>query len=163
MTTKIFNRRWAEILSSYCFVLDHVLGSKHSADNRSKRPDYAKNVESLPDSIIPPSALRFLPSKSLPPDVQPASGTLSLNVLRSFLNASGESRQIHRAAELYPPSILISPRAHNIRLLSSTVKTFILLTFSQFKRMHYESYLYLFEELIIPTKNKNRRYFRLTH
>src|SRR5947207_15235596 len=102
MTTKIFNRRqtcWAEILSSYCFILYYVLDSKHSVDNHSKHSDYAKNVESLPDFIISPSALRFLSSKSLPSDVHLASDTLSLNVLRSFLNASGESRQIRRAVE----------------------------------------------------------------
>ena len=64
MSTKILNRRqarWAEILSGYDFVLDHIPGSKNPADGPSRRPDYAENVEAPNGALIPKSALRLLP------------------------------------------------------------------------------------------------------
>ena len=64
MTTKLLNRRqarWAEVLSGYDFVLDHILGSKNPADGPSRRPDYAENVELPSGALIPQSALRLLP------------------------------------------------------------------------------------------------------
>lgn len=96
MTTKILNRRqarWAEILSGYDFVLDHVPGSKNPADGPSRRPDYAKNIDPPSDALIPPSALRLLSPESLPSDALPASSasSTSVNLLSYFLNASVES------------------------------------------------------------------------
>jgi hypothetical protein len=75
MTTKILNRRqarWAEILSGYDFVLDHIPGSKNPADGPSRRPDYAKDADIPSGALIPPKALRLLPTESLPPGVRPA-------------------------------------------------------------------------------------------
>src|SRR5207248_2793826 len=63
MTTKILNRcqaRWAEILSGYDFVLDHITSSKNPADGPSRRPDYAENVDLPSSSLIPQSALLYL-------------------------------------------------------------------------------------------------------
>jgi hypothetical protein len=93
MTTKILKRRqarWAEILSGYDFVLNHVRGSKNPADDPSRRPDYAKDVDRPSGALIPPSASRLLPLESLPSDIPPASSasSTSINLLRCFLNAS---------------------------------------------------------------------------
>src|SRR4030095_7025515 len=77
MTTKILNRRqarWAEILSGYDFVLDHIPGTKNPADGPSRRPDYAENVEPPSGALIPNSALRLLPPSSLPLGVESAFG-----------------------------------------------------------------------------------------
>ena len=77
MSTKILNRcqaRWAEFLSGYDFVLDHIPDSKNSADGPSRRPDYAKDVDVPSGALIPPKALRFLPPESLLSGVRPAPG-----------------------------------------------------------------------------------------
>ena len=76
MTTKILNRRqarWAEILSGYDFVLDHIRGSRNPADGLSCRPDYADNVDVPSGALIPRRALRLIPPHLLPSDVRPAS------------------------------------------------------------------------------------------
>jgi len=77
MSTKILNRRqarWAEFLSDYDFVLDHIPGSKNPADGPSRRPDYAKDVDIPSGALIPPKALGLLPPESLPSGVRPAPG-----------------------------------------------------------------------------------------
>jgi len=56
MTTKILNRRqarWAEILSGYDFVLDHIPGSRNPADGLSRRPDYANDIDIPSGALIP--------------------------------------------------------------------------------------------------------------
>jgi hypothetical protein len=37
--------RWAEILSSYDFVIEHLEGKKNPADEPSRRPDYEIGYE----------------------------------------------------------------------------------------------------------------------
>src|SRR5205814_10314240 len=95
MTTKILNRRqarWAEILSGYDFVLDHITGSKNPADGPSRRPDYAENVDLPSGTLIPRSALRFLPNL-LPPSAGPAPGNSSiLASAEASLSSSGTRR-----------------------------------------------------------------------
>jgi len=47
-TSKVLSRRqarWAEILSSYDFVIEHLEGQKNPADGPSRRPDYEKGYE----------------------------------------------------------------------------------------------------------------------
>ena len=60
MITKILNRRqarWAEILSGYDFVLDHISGSENPADGPSRHPDYSIGVDLPGGTLIPLSAL----------------------------------------------------------------------------------------------------------
>src|SRR5205809_3149574 len=74
MSNKILNRhqaRWAEILSGYDFVLDHIAGSKNPADGPSRRPDYSKDVDIPSGALIPRSALRLIPPHHLPSGVWP--------------------------------------------------------------------------------------------
>src|SRR5436190_7368487 len=93
MTTEILNRRqarWAEILSGYDFVLDHITGSKNPADGPSRRPDYAENVELPSGTLIPQSTLRLLPSSA-----GPAPGNLpspSIASAEASLSSSGTRR-----------------------------------------------------------------------
>src|SRR5437667_1633373 len=64
MSTKVLNRRqarWAELLADYDFVLIHTPGKSNPADGPSRRPDYAENPPPM-GSVIPPYALRLLPS-----------------------------------------------------------------------------------------------------
>src|SRR5437773_1056722 len=95
MTTKILNRRqarWAEILSGYDFILDHITGSKNPADGPSRRPDYAENVDLPSGTPIPQSALRFLPNL-LPSSAGPAPGNSSiLASAEASLSSSGTRR-----------------------------------------------------------------------
>jgi hypothetical protein len=47
-TSKVLSRRqarWAEILSSYDFVIEHLEGKKNPADGPSRRPDYEIGYE----------------------------------------------------------------------------------------------------------------------
>jgi len=47
-TSKVLSRRqarWAEILSSYNFVIEHLEGKKNPADGPSRRPDYKEGYE----------------------------------------------------------------------------------------------------------------------
>src|SRR5437762_9975206 len=96
MTTKILNRRqarWAEILSSYDFVLDHIRGSKNPADGPSRRPNYAENVDLPSGTLIPQSALRLLPSHLLPSGAGPAPGNSpSIASAEASLSSSGTRR-----------------------------------------------------------------------
>jgi hypothetical protein len=49
-TSKVLSRRqarWAEILSSYDFVIEHLEGIKNPANGPSKRPDYEIGYERL--------------------------------------------------------------------------------------------------------------------
>ena len=65
MTTKVLNRRqarWAELLANYDFVLIHTPGVKNPADGPSRRPDYNQDIPVPSASLIPPQALRLLPS-----------------------------------------------------------------------------------------------------
>jgi hypothetical protein len=65
MTTKVLNRRqarWAELLADYDFVLIPIPGKKNPADGPSRRPDYAIDNPPPTGSLIPPHALRLLPS-----------------------------------------------------------------------------------------------------
>ena len=64
MSTKVLNRRqarWAELLAGYDFVLIPIPGKKNPADGPSRRPDYSANPLPM-SSLIPPHALRLLPS-----------------------------------------------------------------------------------------------------
>ena len=91
MTTKLLNRRqarWAEILSGYDFVLDHITGTKNPADGPSRRPDYAEDVELPSGALIPQSALRLLP-----PGAGPAPGNSpSIASAEASLSSSGTRR-----------------------------------------------------------------------
>ena len=65
MSTKALNRRqarWAELLANYDFVLIPIPGTKNPADGPSRRSDYVQNVPVPTGSLIPPNALRLLPS-----------------------------------------------------------------------------------------------------
>ena len=65
MSTKALNRRqarWAELLANYDFVLIPIPGTKNPADRPSHRPDYTQDVPVPTSSLIPPNALRLLPS-----------------------------------------------------------------------------------------------------
>ena len=91
MSTKILNRRqarWAEFLSGYDFVLDHISGPKNPADGPSRRPDYAKDVDIPSSALIPPKALRVLPPESLPSGVWPTPGNVPGVHLESALESS---------------------------------------------------------------------------
>src|SRR5437762_7421274 len=91
MTTKLLNRRqarWAEILSGYNFVLDHITGTKNPADGPSRRPDYAEDVELPSGALIPQSALRLLP-----PGAGPTPGNSpSIASAEASLSSSGTRR-----------------------------------------------------------------------
>jgi chemotaxis protein CheY-P-specific phosphatase CheC len=83
MTTKLLNRRqarWAEMLSGYDFVLDHIAGSKNPADGPSRRPDYSKDVDIPSGALLQPSALRLIPPHLLPPGVWPAPSGSSMHM-----------------------------------------------------------------------------------
>ena len=90
MSTKVLNRRqarWAELLADYDFVLTHTPGKRNPADGPSRRPDYAENPLPI-GSLIPPQALRLLPSPSPPPSPSLSpSFTTSINAL--FANLVG--------------------------------------------------------------------------
>jgi hypothetical protein len=65
MSTKVLNRRqarWAELLADYDFVLIPIPGKKNPADGPSRRPDYAVDNPLPMGSLLPPHALRLLPS-----------------------------------------------------------------------------------------------------
>ena len=65
MSTKALNQRqarWAELLANYDFVLIPIPGTKNPTDGPSRRPDYAQDVPVPTGSLIPPNALRLLPS-----------------------------------------------------------------------------------------------------
>src|SRR5213596_2728446 len=73
-------------------VLDHITGSKNPADGPSRRPDYAENVELPSGTLIPQSALRFLPNL-LPPSAGPAPGNSPiLASAEASLSSSGTRR-----------------------------------------------------------------------
>ena len=73
-------------------VLDHITGSKNPADGPSRRPDYAENVDLPSGTLIPQSALRFLPNL-LPPSAGPAPGNSSiLASAEASLSSSGTRR-----------------------------------------------------------------------
>jgi hypothetical protein len=64
MTTQVLNHRqarWAELLTSYDFVLVHIHGIHNPADGPSHRLDYAHNVLVPSGSLIPSNALRLFP------------------------------------------------------------------------------------------------------
>src|SRR5436309_15976560 len=93
MTTKIHNRRqahWAEILSGYDFILDHITSSKNPANGPSHRPDYAENVDLPSGTLIPQSALHFIPPHLLPSSAGPAPGNSPIfAVAEPSLSSSG--------------------------------------------------------------------------
>ena len=65
ISTKALNchqARWAELLANYDFVLIPVPGTKNPADGPSHRPDYTQDIPVPTGSLIPPNALRLLPS-----------------------------------------------------------------------------------------------------
>ena len=91
MSTKILNcrqARWAEFLSGYDFVLDHISGPKNPADGPSRRPDYTKDVDIPSGALIPPKALRLLPPESLLSSVWPTPGNVPGVHLESALESS---------------------------------------------------------------------------
>ena len=91
MSTKILNRhqaRWAEFLSSYDFILNHISGPKNPADGLSRRPDYVKDVNVPSGALISPKALRLLSPESLPSGVWPTSGNVPGVHLESALESS---------------------------------------------------------------------------
>jgi len=95
MTTKLLNRRqarWAELLSGYDFVLDHIAGSKNPADGPSRRPDYSKDVDIPSGALIPSSALRLIPPHLLPPGVWPAPSGSAMPVESSPSQSPSQSQ-----------------------------------------------------------------------
>ena len=91
MSTKILNRRqarWAEFLSGYDFVLDHISGPKNPADGPSQRLDYTKDVDIPSGALIPPKALRLLSPESLPSSVWPTPSNVPGVHLESALESS---------------------------------------------------------------------------
>src|SRR5205814_6131516 len=99
MTTKILNRRqarWAEILSGYDFVLDHITGSKNPADGPSPCPDYAENVDLPSGTLIPQSALRFISSHLLPSSAGPAPGNSSILASAEVSLSSSGTPTLHQ-------------------------------------------------------------------
>ena len=67
MTTKVLScrqARWAKLLANYDFVLIPIPGTKNPADGPSRRPDYALDIPVPTGALIPPNALRLLPSNS---------------------------------------------------------------------------------------------------
>ena len=102
MTTKILNHhqaRWAEILSSYDFVLDHITGSKNTANGPSRRPDYAENIDLPSRTLIPQSALCFLPLHLLPSGVEPAPSNLESSLFASAKATLSSSVTSHLASK----------------------------------------------------------------
>src|SRR5436309_15270781 len=74
-------------------VLDHITGSKNPADGPSRRPDYAENVDLPSGTLIPQSALRFLPPHLLPSSAGPAPGNSPiLASAEASLSSSGTRR-----------------------------------------------------------------------
>ena len=68
LSMKILNRyqaHWAEFLSSYDFVLDHISGP-NTADGPSRRLNYPKDIDIPSGSLIPLKAFRLLPPESAP-------------------------------------------------------------------------------------------------
>src|SRR5216117_2813094 len=73
-------------------VLDHIIGSRNPADGPSRRPDYAENVDLPSGTLIPQSALRFLPNL-LPSSAGPALGNSPiLASAEASLSSSGTRR-----------------------------------------------------------------------
>jgi len=78
-TSKVLSRRqarWAEILSSYDFVIQHLEGKKNPADGPSSRPDYEEGYErptARPLATL--AATTVSPFDDLPPAIKAAQDT----------------------------------------------------------------------------------------
>jgi len=71
-TSKVLSRRqgrWAEILSSYDFTIEHLEGKRNPADGPSRRPDYKEGYERPTARLLATLAVTTVESYD---DLQPA-------------------------------------------------------------------------------------------
>jgi hypothetical protein len=77
--SKVHSRRqarWAEILSSYDFVIQHLEGKKNPADGRSRRPDYGEGYERPTARLLATLAVTIAePFSDLLPAIEAAQNT----------------------------------------------------------------------------------------
>jgi hypothetical protein len=79
----VFSRRqarWAEVLSSYDFTIQHLKGTKNPADGPSRRPDYEIRYEKLVGRLLATLAATVEPYDDLLPAIKTAQATDSLAV-----------------------------------------------------------------------------------
>jgi len=78
-TSKVLSRtqaRWAEILSSYDFVIQHLEGKKNPADGPSRRPDYEEGYERPTARLLATLAVTTVePFSDLLPAIKAAQNT----------------------------------------------------------------------------------------
>jgi len=89
-TSKVLSRRqakWAEILSSYDIVIEHLEGKKNPADGLSRRPDYAIGYERPIERLLAMLAATVEPYDDLLPAIKTAqaSDSLAADVNRRFI------------------------------------------------------------------------------
>jgi hypothetical protein len=80
-TSKVLSRRqarWADILSSYDFVIEHLEGKKNAADGPSRTPDYEIGYEREIARLL--AAITVEPYDDLLPAIKAAQGTDSLAI-----------------------------------------------------------------------------------
>jgi hypothetical protein len=80
-TSKVLSRRqarWAEILSSYDFVIEHLEGKTNPADGTSRRPDYEIGYERPIARLLAPLAATVEPSNDLLQVIKTAQASDSL-------------------------------------------------------------------------------------
>jgi len=80
-TTKVLSQsqaRWAEVLSSYDFVIEHLEGKKNQADGPSRRPDYEIGYESPIARLLATLAATVIPYDDLLPAIRTAQTSDSL-------------------------------------------------------------------------------------
>jgi len=70
--------RWAEILSSYDFVIEHLEGKKNPADGPSRRPDYEIAYERQIERLLATLAATVEPYDDLLPAIKTAQASDSL-------------------------------------------------------------------------------------
>jgi hypothetical protein len=91
-TSKVLSRRqarWAEILSSYHFVIEHLEGKKNPADGPSRRPDYEIGYERPTAQLLATLATNITiePYDDLLPAIKAAQETDSLVIgMKSRIN-----------------------------------------------------------------------------
>ena len=82
-TSKVLSRiqaRWAEVLSSYDFTIQHLEGTKNPADGPSRQPDYEIGYEKPVGRLLATLAATVEPYDDLLPAIKTAEATESLAV-----------------------------------------------------------------------------------
>jgi len=100
-TSKVLSRRqarWAEILSSYDFVIEYLKGKKNPADGLSRRPDYEIGYEIPTAQLLATLATNITvePYDDLLPAIKAAQETDSLVIgMKSRINDTSSIGNLH--------------------------------------------------------------------